>query len=65
MSSSPISLDIKGKIAVITIDKQHKLNALTQDEYYQIAKYMREVAANDDVSITVLTAKGMLACILL
>lgn len=57
--SSPISLEIKGKIAVITIDKQQKLNALTQDEYYEIAKYLREIAFNDDITITVLTAKGM------
>ncbi|KAK0115923.1 hypothetical protein ONS95_012965 [Cadophora gregata] len=56
--SSPISLELRGKIAVITIDKQHKLNALTQDEYYEIARYMREVAANDDITVTVLTAKG-------
>lgn len=63
--SSPISLEIKGKIAVITIDKQHKLNALTQDEYYEVAKYMREIAVNDDVTITVLTAKGRFNCVFL
>lgn len=56
--SSPISVEYKGKIAVITIDKDHKLNALNQDEYYQIARYMREIATHDEVFITVLTGKG-------
>lgn len=56
--SSPISCEYKGKIAVITINKDHKLNALNQDEYYQIARYMREIATHDEVFITVLTGKG-------
>jgi peroxisomal 3,2-trans-enoyl-CoA isomerase len=58
--SSPISVEYKGKIAVITIDKDHKLNALNQDEYYQIARYMREIATHDEVFITLLTGKGTL-----
>lgn len=57
--SSPISVEYKGKIAVITIDKDHKLNALNQGEYYQIARYMREIATHDEVFITVLTGKGL------
>jgi Delta3-Delta2-enoyl-CoA isomerase len=56
--SSPISCEYKDKIAVITIDKDHKLNALNQDEYYEIARYMREIATHDEVFITVLTGKG-------
>ena len=56
--SSPVTCEYKGKIAVITIDKDHKLNALNQDEYYLIARYMREIATHDEVFITVLTGKG-------
>lgn len=56
--ASPVTCEYKGKIAVITIDKDHKLNALNGDEYYQIARYMREIATHDEVFITVLTGKG-------
>lgn len=54
----PVSVEYKGKIAVITIDEQSKLNALNQDGYYALATYMREVAEHDEVFITVLTGKG-------
>lgn len=55
---SPITCEYKGKIAIITIDKSHKLNALIKDEYYLIARYMREIATHDEVFITVLIGKG-------
>ena len=55
----PVTVEYKGKIAVITIDNQKKLNALDQDGYYLLAKYMREIATHDEVFITVLTGKGM------
>jgi peroxisomal 3,2-trans-enoyl-CoA isomerase len=58
--AGPISLEYKGRIAVITIADESKLNALSQDGYYQLATYMREVAQHDEVFITVLTGKGML-----
>jgi len=54
----PVSIEYEGRIAIITIDNQKQLNALTQDEYYQIATYLREIAEHDEVYITVLTGKG-------
>ena len=54
----PISLTIRGKVAIITLNLEKKLNALTQDLYYRLSCLMREVAARDDVYITVLTGKG-------
>ncbi|TGO63221.1 hypothetical protein BCON_0014g00100 [Botryotinia convoluta] len=56
--NEPVTLEYKGRIAVITIDNEKKLNALTQDGYYLIAKFMREIATHDEVFITVLTGKG-------
>ncbi len=53
-----VTLDIKGKVAIITINLEKKLNAMTQDHYYRLSTLMREVAARDDVYITVLTGKG-------
>jgi hypothetical protein len=57
--SPPVTVKYNGKIAVITIDNEKKLNALDADGYYLLAKYMREVATHDEVFITVLTGKGM------
>lgn len=57
----PVDVEYKGKIAVITIDNDKKLNALDQDGYYSLAQYMREIATHDEVYITVLTGKGMLS----
>lgn len=48
----------RGNIAVITLNNEKKLNAMTQDNYYTLSQYLREVAKRDDVYITVLTAKG-------
>jgi enoyl-CoA hydratase/carnithine racemase len=59
--SDSVKCEYKGKFAVITINNQKKLNALDRDGYYQLAKYMREVATHDEVFITVLTGKGMLS----
>ncbi len=53
-----ITLSTNGKIAIITINLEKKLNALTQDLYYRLSTLMREVAARDDIYITVLTGKG-------
>lgn len=56
--AGPVTLEYKGKIAIITIDNVEKLNALDQDGYYQLASFMREVAEKEEVFVTVLTGKG-------
>lgn len=48
----------RGHIAIITINNEKKLNAMNQEHYYTLSKYMREIAERDDVYITVLTGKG-------
>ncbi|MCJ1258906.1 hypothetical protein MMC24_006740 [Lignoscripta atroalba] len=60
MSSSEdqITLTTQGKIAIITLNVEKKLNALNQDLYYRLSCLMREVAARDDIYITILTGKG-------
>ena len=53
-----ITLTYEDKIALITLNLPKKLNALTQDLYYRLATLLREVAARDDISITILTGTG-------
>lgn len=53
-----VTLEVRGKIAIITLNLEKKLNAMTQDLYFRLSQLMREVAKRDDVFITVLTGKG-------
>lgn len=46
------------RIAVITIDRQKKLNAVTQGHYFRIAELLDQVAKKDEVVVTVITGKG-------
>ncbi|MCJ1405092.1 hypothetical protein MMC11_008318 [Xylographa trunciseda] len=53
-----ITLTTQGKIAVITLNLPEKLNALTADLCYYLSTLLRQIAAQDDIYITVLTGKG-------
>ena len=53
-----MQLTTHGKIAIITLNVEKKLNALSRDLYYRLSCLMREVAARDDIYITILTGKG-------
>ncbi|KAL8734549.1 MAG: hypothetical protein Q9166_001449 [cf. Caloplaca sp. 2 TL-2023] len=53
-----VTLTIDGKIAIVTLNLPQKLNALTQDLYYRVSCLLREIAARDDIYITILTGKG-------
>ena len=57
-TEEPIIVSTKGKVATITLNLPHKLNALTPDLYYKLSCYLREIAARDDIYITILTGKG-------
>ncbi|KAI9673095.1 MAG: hypothetical protein M1829_004409 [Trizodia sp. TS-e1964] len=58
MAEDSITLETQGKIAIITLNLPHKLNALTQDLYYWLGALMREVAKREDIYITMLIGKG-------
>ncbi|KAG9629060.1 ClpP/crotonase, partial [Aureobasidium melanogenum] len=53
-----ITLETRGHTAIITLNIPKKLNALNGDHYFRLAKLMKEVAAMDNIYITVLTGKG-------
>jgi Delta3-Delta2-enoyl-CoA isomerase len=58
MAEDGILVEYRDKIAIITINQPKKLNALNQELYFKLAVAMHEVAARDDIFITVLTGKG-------
>ncbi|KAJ9258316.1 hypothetical protein DTO207G8_1491 [Paecilomyces variotii] len=53
-----VTVKYQDRIAIITLNNASKLNALTQDQYCLLGERMREVAARDDIFITVLTGTG-------
>lgn len=58
MAEDGILVEYKANVAIITLNLAKKLNALDQDLYYKLATSLLEVAARDDITITVLTGKG-------
>ncbi|PYH48194.1 dodecenoyl-CoA isomerase [Aspergillus saccharolyticus JOP 1030-1] len=55
---SLITIAYQGRIAIITLNRPQKLNALDQDLYYLLGERLREADANKDIYITILTGKG-------
>lgn len=58
MADNIISVDYRGRVAVVMIDNQKKLNALGQPQYYQLAMSLREIDKHPEVFVTVVLAKG-------
>jgi peroxisomal 3,2-trans-enoyl-CoA isomerase len=56
--ASVIKVEYRGRVAIVTIDNEKKLNALDKSQYYELAQKLREIATHDEVFITFLTGKG-------
>ncbi|KKA30246.1 hypothetical protein TD95_002224 [Thielaviopsis punctulata] len=55
---SVFSFDVQGNIAVITINRAAKLNALDQLQYFELGRLLQEIATLEDVCVTVLVGTG-------
>jgi peroxisomal 3,2-trans-enoyl-CoA isomerase len=53
-----ITVNYQDRVAIITLNRPDKLNALNQDLYYLLGERLREVEKRDDIYITVLTGTG-------
>ena len=58
MSTDPILFEIRGPIAIITINLPHKLNALSGELYRRIGFHLQRIALMPDITITILTGRG-------
>jgi len=57
-SNEWVKIDYQGRVAIITIDRPEKLNALPKDGFYRLSECLREVDTHDEVSITILIGTG-------
>lgn len=53
-----ITVTYQDRVAIITLSRPDKLNALNVDLYYLLGERLREVDKRDDIYITVLTGTG-------
>lgn len=59
MENTPVvTAEYSGKTAIITLNNPKKLNALSQDDYYELARLLRQIAKRDEILITLLIGKG-------
>lgn len=53
-----ITLTYQDRIAIVTLNRPDKLNALNVGLYYTLAERLREIEKRDDIYITVVTGTG-------
>jgi enoyl-CoA hydratase/carnithine racemase len=56
--SSPIFIEYRDKIAIITLNKPQKLNSFNKDEFYELATLLREADARVEILLTLLIGAG-------
>jgi len=57
-----IRLEKEGMTAILTLDRPEKLNALTDEMYEQLHKYLLELSTDDEVRAIILTGAGRAFC---
>ena len=53
-----VTVAYQDRVAIVTLNRPDKLNALNQDLYYLLAERLREIEQRNDIFITVLTGTG-------
>ena len=57
-TESAIDLRYNGRYAILTINKPNKAGSLSRMQFYELGQKLREVAAHDEVHVTILVGKG-------
>lgn len=62
MASEHILVDVKGPVAVVTLNRPEQLNAMTQAMSFDMGDAFAELEANDDVRVIMVTGAGRAFC---
>jgi hypothetical protein len=57
-SPSPIFIEYRDKLAIVTLNKPQKLNSFSKDEFYELATLLREADARPEILVTLLIGAG-------
>ncbi|KGO68176.1 Crotonase, core [Penicillium italicum] len=57
-SENHITVSYRDRVAIVTLNRPDKLNALDSDLYYLLAESLREIDSREDIFITVVTGTG-------
>ncbi|OAP60805.1 hypothetical protein AYL99_05807 [Fonsecaea erecta] len=57
-----VTLRTSGRVAIITLNNPQKLNAMRQQDTFRLSCLLRQVAAMDEITVTVVTGKGRFFC---
>lgn len=55
---TPVTLSRRGRVAVLTIDREARMNALSRDTLLALGRYARELSADESVAAIVVTGAG-------
>lgn len=58
MADQNITVTYQDRVAIVTLNRPDKLNALNADLYYLLGERLREIDERDDIFTTVLTGSG-------
>lgn len=58
LSNAVVSYTTRGKFAIVRLNKPQKLNALSLEEFYDLANTLHEIDQQSDICVTVPTGTG-------
>lgn len=58
MPCKEVLVDKRSKLAVITLNRPEKKNAISREMYAELTRVLNEISDDDSISITVLTGNG-------
>ncbi len=57
-----IKIDIKGRVALVSLNRPDSLNALNSQVMAEIVEAFEGIDANPEIAVSVLTGEGRLCC---
>ncbi len=62
MTFNTIRFDAEGPLGILTLDRQHRLNALSRELVSELQQLVSELETNDDIRVVIVTGAGRAFC---